>query len=158
MRYRAQNGNLRKLGWTYRHGTEFVRGHYVCQRETTGMERPEMYSASRCKKHTCAGPQTTPSQGRRYIAQNGTLHKLGWTCRHSTVFTPRLQLYQKEAMSKERPEIYDSRCNNPTYLCGPSNYLVSNDAVWDPERKVAKVGLDFSPWYRVCTKAIFIPK
>ena len=27
-----------------------------------------------------------------------------------------------------------------------------------PERKVALIGTDLSPWYRVCTKEIFIPK
>ena len=28
---------------------------------------------------TCAGRQTTPSQGRRYTVENGNLRKLGWT-------------------------------------------------------------------------------
>ena len=27
-----------------------------------------------------------------------------------------------------------------------------------PERKVAQIGTDLSPWYRVCTKEIFVPK
>ena len=37
---------------------------------------------------TCAGRQNTPSQGRRYRAQNGKLSKLGRTYRHGTVFAP----------------------------------------------------------------------
>ena len=47
---RLGNGNLRKLGWTYRHGTVFAPGQYLHQKEATGMESPEMYFPSRCKK------------------------------------------------------------------------------------------------------------
>ena len=69
----------------------------------------------------CAGRQNTPSRRRLYSAQNGKFGKLGRTCGHGTVFTPRKYLYQKEATGMERPEMYSvSRCNNPTYLCGPS--------------------------------------
>ena len=42
---RAQNGKLRKLGRTYRHGTVFAPRKYLYQKEATGMERPEMYSS-----------------------------------------------------------------------------------------------------------------
>ena len=48
-RYRPENGNLRKLGWTYRHGTVFAPRQYLSQKEATGKERPEMYSPTRCK-------------------------------------------------------------------------------------------------------------
>ena len=48
--YRVGNGNLRKLGWTYRHGTIFAPRQYLHQKEATGMESPEMYFPSRCKK------------------------------------------------------------------------------------------------------------
>ena len=51
-RYRAQNGKLPKLGWTYRHGTVLAPRKYLYQKEATDMERPEMYSASRCKNST----------------------------------------------------------------------------------------------------------
>ena len=130
-RYRAQNGKLRKLGRTYRHGTVFAPRKYLYQKEATGMERPEMYSASRCNNPTyLCGPSKYPSRGRRYRAQNGKLRKLGRTYRHGTVFAPRKYLYQKEATGMERPEMYSaSRCNNPTYLCGPSKYPVSREAV-----------------------------
>ena len=41
----------------------------------------------------------------------------------------------------ETPEMYsDSRCNNPTYLCGPSKYLVSREAVWEQYGKLPKLG------------------
>ena len=51
-RYRAENGNLRKFGSTYCHGTEFVPRQYLHQKEATGMERQEMYSLGRCKNIT----------------------------------------------------------------------------------------------------------
>ena len=64
------------------------------------------------------------------MAQNSKLRKLGRTYRHDTVFAPRKNLCQKEATGMERPEMYSaSRCNNPTYLCGPAKYPVSREAV-----------------------------
>ena len=79
---------------------------------------------------TCAGRQSTPSLGRQYRAQNRKLRKLGWTYRHGTVFEPMQYLYKREATGMERPEMYSSsRCKNHTYLCGPSKYPVSREAV-----------------------------
>ena len=87
---------------------------------------------------TCAGRQITPSRGRRYRAQNGKLPKFGRTYRHDTVLAVKKYLYQKEATGMEIPEMYSaSRCNNPTYLCGPSKHQVSREAVQGLERKVA---------------------
>ena len=77
-----------------------------------------------------AGRHNTPSRGRQYRAQNGKFRKLRRTYGHGTVFAPRKYLYQKEATGMERPELYSvSRCINPTYLCGPSKYPVSREAV-----------------------------
>ena len=45
----AQNGKLRKLSRTYLHGTVIAPRKYLYQKEAKGMERPEMYSVSRCK-------------------------------------------------------------------------------------------------------------
>ena len=50
--YTAQIGKFGKLGRTYGHGTVFVRRKYSYQKEDTGMERPEMYSVSRCNNRT----------------------------------------------------------------------------------------------------------
>ena len=50
--YRAQNGKFGKLVRTYGHGTVFAPGKYLYQKEAKGMERPEMYSASRCNNPT----------------------------------------------------------------------------------------------------------
>ena len=78
----------------------------------------------------CAGRHFTQSRGTQYRAQKGKFGKLGWNYRHGTVFAPRKYLYQKEATGMERPEMYSvSRCNNPTQLCGPSEYPVSREAV-----------------------------
>ena len=117
----AQNGKLPKLGRNYRHGTVFAPRKYLYQKETTGMQKPEMYSTSRCNNSTyLCGPSNYPISREAVWAQNGKLPKLGQTYRHGTVFAPRKYLYQKEATGMERPEISStSRCNNPTYLCGP---------------------------------------
>ena len=101
-----------------------------------------MHSDSRCNNPlNCADRQNTRSRGRQCRVHNGKLGKLGRTYGHCTVFTPRKYLYQKEAKGrkylyqkeatgKERPEMYSaSRCNYRTYLCGPSNYPVSREAV-----------------------------
>ena len=86
---------------------------------------------------TCAGRQNTQSRERQYRAHNGKLGKLGRTCEHGTVFAPRKYLHQKEATGMERPEMCSaSRCNKPTYLCGPFKYPDSREAVYGPERKV----------------------
>ena len=107
----------------------------------------------------CSGHHNTPSRGRQYKAQNGKFGKLGRTVGHGTVFAPRKYLYQKEATVMERPEMYSvSRCKIPTYQCGPSSYPVLRKAILGPERKVWEIGTDLWPWYRVCTKEIFIPK
>ena len=59
--HRAQKGKLRKLGRTYRHGTVFAPRKYLYQKKATGMERQEMYPASRYKNHTYLfGPSKYP--------------------------------------------------------------------------------------------------
>ena len=95
------------------------------------MESPEMYSFSRCiNPLTCAGRQTTPSQGRRYRAENGNLSKFGRIHRLGTVCAPRQHLYQKEARDMESPEMHSfSRCKNPSYLCWSSNFPVCREGV-----------------------------
>ena len=50
--YRAQNGKFGKLERTYGHGNVFAQRKYSYQKEATGMERPEMYSVSRCNNPT----------------------------------------------------------------------------------------------------------
>ena len=79
---------------------------------------------------TCAGRQTTPCYGGRYMAENRNLRKFGWTYRHGTVITPRQCLFPKQATGVETTEMYFlSRWRNPTYLCGPAHYPVSWGAV-----------------------------
>ena len=77
-----------------------------------------------------AGRQNTPSRERQYRAQKGKWGKLRQTYGHGTVFAPMKYLHKKQATGMERQEMYsNSWCNNPTYLCGPSKYPVSREAV-----------------------------
>ena len=108
---------------------------------------------------TCAGLQTTPSHVRRYKAKNGIFRKFWSTFYHGTMFAPKQSLYQKEAASMKRPKLYSSsRCKNRTYLCGATNSPISCEAVLGQERKFAEIRVYISPWYHICTKAIFISK
>ena len=50
--YRAENGNLQKSGFIFRHGTVFAPKQSLYQKEATGMESPKMHSSSRCKNRT----------------------------------------------------------------------------------------------------------
>ena len=50
--YRTQNGKFGKWGRTYCHGNVFAPRKYLFQKEATGMDRPEMYSVSRCNNPT----------------------------------------------------------------------------------------------------------
>ena len=78
----------------------------------------------------CAGRQSTPSRGRRYRAQNGKGPKLRRTYRHGTVLALKKYLYQREATGMDRAEMYSARRrNNASYLCGPSKYPISREAV-----------------------------
>ena len=57
----ALKGKLRKFERTYRHGTVFAPWKYLYQKEPTGMERPEIYSASPCINPTYLyGPSKYP--------------------------------------------------------------------------------------------------
>ena len=49
-----------------------------------------------------------------------------------------------------------SPCKNHTFLCGTANYPVSFKPVYGRERNIEEIRVDLSPWYRVCTKAMFI--
>ena len=124
--YRAENGNLRKSGSTFRHGTVFAPKQCLYQKKATGMETPKMHSSSRCKNRTCAGLQTIPSHLSQYRAENGNLRISGSTFRHGTVFALKQCLYQKEATGMESPNMHSStRCKNQTYLCESANYPFS---------------------------------
>ena len=50
--YRAENGNLRKSGSTFRHGTAFAPKECLHQKKSRGMESPKMHFSSRCKYRT----------------------------------------------------------------------------------------------------------
>ena len=107
----------------------------------------------------CAKRQTTPSHVSQYRVENGNLQKSGSTIRHGTVFAKKQCLYQKEAKGMESPKMHSSsRWKNHTYLRGTTNHLVSCKAVLGRERKFSEIRVYFTPWYRDCTKGMFISK
>ena len=107
--FRAENGDLRKCGSTFRHGTVFALKQCLYQKEATGMEILKMHSSSRCKNRTYLyGRQTTPSHVSQYRAENGNLRKSGSTFRYGTVVEPKQCLYQKEATRMETPKMHFS--------------------------------------------------
>ena len=128
-RYRAQNGKLRKLGRTYRHGTVFAPRKYLHQKEAT------VWRDQKCIPLVGAIPHLPVRAVKIPRLEGGSIGPRTESCVNSgtdlsPVFAPRKYLYQKEATGMERPEMYSaSRCNNPTYLCGPSKYPVSREAV-----------------------------
>ena len=56
--YRAENGNLRKLGRTSCHITVFAPRQYLYEKGAMGIERPEMHSPNRCEtpSYLCGSP------------------------------------------------------------------------------------------------------
>ena len=52
IQYKAENGNFRKSGSTFYHGTVFAPKQCLYQKEATGMESPKMYFSHRCKNLT----------------------------------------------------------------------------------------------------------
>ena len=107
----------------------------------------------------CAGRQTTSSHISQYRSENGNLRKSESTFRHGTVLAPRHCLYQMEATGMERIKMHSSsRCKNRTYLCWTANYHVSCMPLLSREQKFDEILVYLSPWYRVCTKAMFISK
>ena len=50
--YRAENGNLKKSGSTFRHGTVFAPKQFLHQQEATGMVSPKIHSSIWCKNRS----------------------------------------------------------------------------------------------------------
>ena len=101
----------------------------------------------------------TPSHVSQQRAENGNLQKSGFTFCHGTVFAPRQCLYQQKFTGMESPKMYSfRRCKNLTYLCGTATDPVSSKPEQGRERKFAKIRIYHQPWYRDCTKAVFISK
>ena len=137
----------------------FAPRKYLYQNEATSMERPEMYSASRCNNTTyLCGTSKYPVSREAVSAQNGKLTKLGWTYRLGTVFVRRKYLYQKETTGRREKKCFPLVGAINPLTCADRQNTPSRRRRFGPRRIVAKIGTDLSPWYRVCTKEIFIPK
>ena len=86
--YRAENGNLRKSGSTFRHGTVFAPKQCLYQKEATGMESQKMHSSSRYKNRTfLCGTEPTRAHVSMYMYEKRNLRKSESTFRHGYVFT-----------------------------------------------------------------------
>ena len=108
-RYRAENGNLRKSGSTFHHGTVFAPKQCLYQKKATGMESSKMHFSIRCKNRTyLCGMETTRAHVSLYMFENKNLRKTESTCRHGTVFAPKKCLYQKEATGMESTKMHSS--------------------------------------------------
>ena len=109
---------------------------------------------------TCGGLQTTPSQVIQYRAENGNLRKTGSNFCHSTVFTPKQCLYQKKATGMDSPKVYSTcRFWKTSLACAGLQTTPSHVIQYRAEnRKVAESRVYLLPWYRVCTKGMFISK
>ena len=107
-RYRAGNGNLRKLGWTYQNGTIFAPMHYLYQK----VKLPRLKGVGiGMRTETCVN-------WGRPIAMLPCFHQ------------GNIYIKRKLQVWRENPEIYfSSRCKKPSYLCGPSNYPDSRESV-----------------------------
>ena len=108
--YRAENGNLRKSGSTFCHGTVFA------PKQLYNIKKVRIWRVQKCiplvgakTSLTCAGLQTTPSHVSQYRTENGNFRKSGSTFCHGTMFAPKQCLFQKEATGMESPKMYSSR-------------------------------------------------
>ena len=99
--YMAYNGNLRKSGSTFRHGTMFSRKQCLYEKEATVWRVQNCIPLVGAKTAlTCAGRQTTLTNVSQYRADNGDLRKSGSTF----TIVPRLQ--QKNAYIKRKLEVW----------------------------------------------------
>ena len=76
-----------------------------------------------------------------------------------TAFASKQWLYQKEATGMESPKMYcPSRCRYRTYHCVESKYPVSWGGCIGPIVEICETSALPTPWYRVCTNTMVIPK
>ena len=130
--YRAQNGKLRNLG------TDLSPWYRACTKEICTPKGSYGYGETRNVFRQSVQLPHLPVRALKIPRLEGgsigprteSCVILGWTYLHGAVLAPRKYVHQKEATGMERPEMYSaSRCNYPTYLCGPSKYPVSREAV-----------------------------
>ena len=126
-RYRAENGNLQKLG------LPFTMIPCLHQSDVYIKRKLRVWRVQKCTPHVgaktslpCARRKTTLSHVSQFMAENGNLRKSGSTFSNNTVFAPKQCLYQNETTGMESSKMYSSRrCKNLTYLCGTANDPVS---------------------------------
>ena len=88
--YRAENGNLRKFGSTFHHGTEFAPKKFLYQRKLWVWRAQNCIPLVGAKTLlTCSGLEVTPFHGGQCRAKKGNLCKLGSPYRHGTMCAPK---------------------------------------------------------------------
>ena len=138
--YRAENGDLRKSGSSFRHGSVLVPKECLYQKEATRMESLKSIPLLGAKTAlTSSGRQTTPSRVSQYRAENGNLRKNG-----CTFFTMVPCLHERNAYMKRKLEVWRVlKCiplvENGTYQRGTANYPVSCKPAQGRERKFAEI-------------------
>ena len=125
--YRAENGNLRKSGSTFRHATVFAPSNVHIERKLQVWRDQKCIPLVGAKSAlTCVRRQTTRYHVSQYRAENGDLRKCRSTFRHGTVFAPKQCSYQKEDTGMKNPKMQSSSLSkNRTYLWNTANYSVS---------------------------------
>ena len=105
--YRAENGNLRKSGSTFRHGTAFAPKQCLYQKEAPGMDSLKILSSSQWKNCTyVCGTENYPISFKPSIG-------------------PRIEIWGNP-----------SWCKNRTYLCGTEYYPISSKPSIGPRIKI----------------------
>ena len=147
--YRADNGNLRKSG-SFAMLPCFHKSNVHIKSKLQAWRVQKCISVIGGKTAlTCAGRKTTPSHVSQYKVENGNLRKSGSTFYHGFLFAPNQCLYQK-CIPLVGAKTALNGAGRQTTPSDVSQYRAENG-------NFMKSGLPL-PWYRVCTKGMFISK
>ena len=159
-RYSAENGNFWKFWCTFHFGTMFVPKQLLYQKEAAGMESPKMYSSSWCKNGTYLYGPANHSISCEAVYD--------WERKFVEVrvyLSPWYRIYTKPLFNIKR-KLLVCRVQKCIPLVGTKTALTcaGMQTTTSRVRRYKAENGNFwkfwstSPWYHVCTKAIFISK
>ena len=158
--YRAENGNLRKSRYTFRHDNVFAPNNCLYEKEATGMEIPKMHSSSWCKNRTyLCGTENYPVSCKSvYVGerkfQKIRVYLLPWY--HDG---PKGMLISKGSYRyAESKNALLQSFQKPHLPVREGNYPGLCKLVYVRVRKFEEIRVYLSPWYRVCTKPMLKSK
>ena len=124
------------------------------------MQSPKILFLGLWKKGTNHyGSSITRSYVSPYRSLTANFRNFEASFRHGTVFVPKQYLHQKETLGMQSPKIlFLGWCKKGTNPNWASKYPHSCIAIRGRQCKFPKFRGFLSPWYRVCTKAIFNQK